>query len=168
MSEAPGGQQHRFLFFRHFAQHFRPGDVTGSDLEKRDVGIQHVHRFQIVGRRKIFDPAGFTLLLERRRPLPGKTGLLINLEDAFLPLGLMGQLLGQTLKASLADDPGGPKILEFGGVGSRLAAQADQQLGSFQVSIVIGRNIGDKVGGVLQANRFLSQFQGRHAAAPVT
>ena len=63
------------------------------------------------------------------------------------------------LKAALADDLGSAKILELGRVGPRLGTEPDQQLGAFQIAVVVRRNIRDKICRMFGAHGFFPQSQ---------
>ena len=66
--------------------------VGDGDPVQRAVRIQHVHGRQVIGRRKVLDAGTVALGLERGGPVPGQRRLLIYLEHALLPFGLMGKL----------------------------------------------------------------------------
>jgi hypothetical protein len=57
----------------------------------------------------------------------------------------MRQLPTESLKTESADDLWGLKVLKLGGVGACLGGKSDETLGAFEFTIVIRRNVGDKI-----------------------
>jgi hypothetical protein len=66
------------------------------------------------------------------------------------------QLRAKLIKPALTDDFGRTKILELGRVSARFSTEADKEFCAFEIPIMVGRNVGDEIGGVLQSNLFLS------------
>ncbi len=103
-------------------------------------------------------PDLLAFLFQDQRPLEGDRGLLVDLEDRFLPAGLVRDLPVHVAKAVVGDDLRGAEVLELGGVRPGFFGQADQQLGALQVAIMVGGDIGDEVGGVVRADQRDANF----------
>jgi hypothetical protein len=65
----------------------------------------------------------------------------------------MRKLSTQRAKTTIAHDFGSTKILKFGGVGASLGAEADQNFGAIKIAVVIGCNISNKIGWVIESDR---------------
>ena len=57
------------------------------------------------------------------------------------------------------------KVLELGGIGSCLFGKTDEQLGAFQVAIMIRGDVGNEVGWVIQADGVVVNFE-FHVVSP--
>ena len=52
----------------------------------------------------------------------------------------------------VGDNFGGSEVLELGGIGSNALGKSDQHLGTFQIAVMIRRNVGDEVRGLARPN----------------
>ncbi len=119
-------------------KHFEPGDVAGSNLEHLDVRVEHVDGLEVVRRRKVVDSGRVALGSERRGPLPGKGGLLVDFVDRLFPAALMAKLAAEIRESPSTDDRRRPEILKLRRVGARYCSETDEQPRALQASIMIG------------------------------
>ena len=159
-----GSNQDRFAQFCHANQRIRPRHEARTGFVGRNVGIEHINGFVVVGRGEVMNANFVALCFEDGRPLKGHGGIGINFEDALLPGSLMGELPAQRFEAIVRDDLGGTEVLEFGRVGSGFFRQPNQLFGALQVAVVIGGNIGNEVGRVVEAYFLVcdGNFRGRN------
>ena len=94
------------------------------------------------------------LFFQDGRPFEGDGGILVDLEDGFLPGRLVRDLAAHVPEAVIGDDLGGAEILELGRIRPGFFRQADEQLGPLQVAVVVGGDIGDEIGGMVCANAY--------------
>jgi hypothetical protein len=71
----------------------------------------------------------------------------------------MIELLAEVAKSVIADDVLGPKVLELCGIGPSLSGQRDQRQGASQITIVVCRDIGDEVSGLICADKPVTNFE---------
>ena len=101
-------------------------------------------------------------LLQRLGPLPRHRRGLIDLEHRALPFALMRKLRPR-LESELADDLRRAKMLELRGVGARLRGSVYEGDGAIEVTVMIGGDVGDEVGGLEAAHRASTDFQRWHS-----
>lgn len=78
----------------------------------------------------------------------GRLARWYTIEDGFLPPYLMRLLRSEGAKAVVADDVRSPEALELGAISTGLLGKRHEVLDSLKVSIMIGSDIGDEVGGL--------------------
>ena len=153
----PGyGEDDRFALVSDVFQHLQPVHIAGADLVRRHVRVEVVHGFEVVGRGEIIDAHFVTFRFEHRCPIQRNGSVGIDLKNALLPAGLVRDLALHGFEAVIGDDLGSAEVLELGSIRPGFLGQVNEHQCPFQLAIVIGGNISNKVGGVLRTDQVIA------------
>ena len=94
------------------------------------------------------------------RPIETYTGFLIHLVNRLLPSRLVRLLASQRLEAWITDNRARREMLKLGGLGPGVSRQVDQSPGTIEVTVVVGRDVGDEVDGPALANFIVPDTKG--------
>ncbi len=136
----------------------------GSNFERWHVGIDVVDQGLVVGACEEGDAGLVARFLQALGPQQGNAGVLIDLEHALFPPGLVRLLVTQGFKTPIADIGRGLEMLELGRIGPRLRGLEYQILGALQVPVVIGGDIRNEIGRITLANGLSRKFPEWHLA----
>ena len=130
-----------------------PGDITRADFVRWHEWVDMIDQIKRVGAGEERDPGLITGRFQLVRPTKVDRRTLIDLEDALVPFALMGLLPTQTLEATIADDGFRLEMLELRCIRTSFLCEKYQILRALQVAIVIGCNIGNKIGRIRLPDR---------------
>ena len=153
-----GGKDDRLAFVRHVFERLDPVNLAGADFISEHERLKIINCLEIVRRGEVVNTNFITLLFQDRRPFEGDRRALIDLEDRFLPLGLVRNLPVHVRKAVIGNNLRGAEVLELGRLRPGLFCQADKQFRPRQVAVVVGGDVGDEVGGVGWADEAVANF----------
>ena len=74
----------------------------------------------------------------------------------------MGLLPPEGSEAVVRHDVRGAEVLELGAVGTGISGESHQCQGTVQIAIVIGRDVGDEVGGLIGTDESIAQLERGH------
>ena len=72
----------------------------------------------------------------------------------------------QPAETTVRDELISPEVLEFRGIGTSVSGKVDKFLRPFQVAVMIGRDIGDKVGGAIITHYAIANLELIHLCGP--
>jgi hypothetical protein len=90
-----GRDDDRLAFGSHALQRLNPVNLARTNFISQHVFIELVDGFEIVRGREIIDADLVAFFFQNGRPIEGYRSVLVNLEDGFLPFGLVRLLPAQ-------------------------------------------------------------------------
>ena len=72
----------------------------------------------------------------------------------------------QPTEPTVRDELLSPEVLEFRGIGTCIGGKIDKFLRPFQIAVMIGRDIGDKVGGAIVTHYAIANLELIHWCGP--
>jgi len=155
-----GRDEEGFAKTGHFEQAVGPGHEVGTGFVGGDEGGEHGDGVVVVGAGEIVEAVFVAGFFEDGGPFKGDRGVLVDFKDGFFPRGLVGELATEGLEAVVGDDFGGAEVLEFGGVCPSLFGEADEFDGAVEVAVMVGGDVGDEVGGVVEGEGAVGDLEG--------